>query len=79
MLNVETAMRGGKHFPFSVAGSGVYRARVEARAFRVEAVCDVAKRGLQLNGYHLIFGLAFLPCAVQLLCWAVLKFWLFQP
>jgi|HubBroStandDraft_6_1064221.scaffolds.fasta_scaffold287850_2 hypothetical protein len=79
MFQIEAAATGDKRFPFSIMGTGIERASVEAKALRTGSAGDAATRGLRLNGCQLMFGCAVLLGTVQLLLWAVLRLWLFQP
>ncbi len=79
MFHIEAATTGDKRFPFSIMGTGIERASVEAKALRTGSAGDAATRGLHLNGYQLIFGCAVFLGTAQLILWAVLRLWLFQP
>ena len=79
MFHIEVTTTGDKRYPFSIIRTGVERMSAEAKTYRAGSAREVATRGLHLNGYQLILGCAFFLGTAQLLLWAVLRLWLFQP
>ena len=76
MLRVETTIGTESHIPFSWADTG--QTGPEAKTRRVGSNRGLAARELNLSGYQLLFGSAFLMGFATFLLW-VFKLWLLEP
>jgi hypothetical protein len=77
MLRVETTIGTENHIPFSTAWADTGQAIPEATTRQAGSTRGGAARGLNLSGYQLLFGCAFLMGLAGVALWA-LELWLFE-
>ena len=79
MFRVEATLGSDKENPFSIAGTGAGRVIPKARTYHDGSVRHEVERELTLSGSQLVAGYACFLGAAQLLLWAILRLWLFEP
>lgn len=79
MFRVEATLGSARENPFSITGTGDGRLIPKARTYHDGTVRDAVARELNLSGYQLVAGCAWFLGAAQLLLWAILRLWLFEP
>lgn len=78
MLRVGAAVGSENHISVSVTWPGAGQAIHDGRIRHEGSTRSAAQRGLNLSGYQVLFGCAFLIGLGGAFLWA-LKLWLFQP
>ena len=78
MLRVETTIGSDNHSPFSITWANTDQASPEVTASHAVSRRGTARGELNLSGYQLLVGFAFLMGLVAAFLWAV-KLWLFEP
>ena len=79
MFRAEATLTSDKHIPFSITGTGAGAVIPKATTYHDGFIRDVGAREVNLSGYQLVVGFACFLGAAQLLLWAILKLWLFEP
>lgn len=79
MISAEATIKGNNQLSFPGPLTGSHQANPKAKARHAGSVRHTIARELNLSGSQLVVGCACFLGAANLLLWALLKLWLFEP